>query len=238
VATATRFVDWRHAWRIIASRYPPIDLFERLTGDPAVWEALIALEQITNPRVRDEVGNIVLVAPQERVTGVGASYVMASFTHLNPKGSRFSDDTFGVYYAASEIETAISETVHHFEAFARDSGDPPRMEDMRVLAGTIAADFEDVGVLPERRGSLILDPEAYDVARSYARGLRDSGANGVVYPSVRRRGGECVGAFRARAVGLPCQERHLKYRWNGTRVDRYFDYLHDTWHEIRPSSAA
>ena len=88
---ATRRVGWPRAWRIIASRHPPIDLFERLTPDPAIWEALIALEELTNPRVRDEVGDIALVAPEDRVSGPGASYVMASFTHRNPKGSRFSD---------------------------------------------------------------------------------------------------------------------------------------------------
>jgi len=102
---AMRRIDWPFAWRIIASRYPPIALFERLTADAAVWDALIALEQLTNPRVRDEIGEIALVAPDQRVSGPGAGYVMASFTHLNPKGSRFSDGTYGVYYAASGIET-------------------------------------------------------------------------------------------------------------------------------------
>jgi hypothetical protein len=226
---ASRRVDWSLAWRIVASRYPPIALFERLTTDTAVWDALIALEQITNPRVRDEAGDIALVAPDERVSGPGASYVMASFTHLNPKGSRFSDGSYGVYYATAELETAVAETVFHFEAFARDSGDPPRMEDMRVLVGAVDAEFEDVNGLAEPRRSQILDPVSYGVARAFARELRDAGANGVVWPSVRRPGGECVGAFRPRAAGLPRQERHLKYRWNGERVDRYFDYLRDTW---------
>lgn len=83
---SARQVEWPQAWRIIASRYPPIRLFERLTPDPAVWDALIALEQLTNPRIRDEVGDISLVPPDERVSGPGASYVMASFTHLNRKG--------------------------------------------------------------------------------------------------------------------------------------------------------
>ena len=103
---------------------------------------MIALEQLTNPRVRDEVGEISLVPAAQRVTGPGASYVMASFTHINPKGSRFSDGSFGVYYAASALETAIAETVFHFEVFARDSNDPPRMEkkdkpfDFQVYLGT------------------------------------------------------------------------------------------------------
>src|SRR6185312_5570422 len=130
---------------------PTWRLCERLTPDPAVWDALIALEQLTNPRVRDEIGQISLVPIEERISGPGASYVMASFTHINRRGSRFSDGTFGVYYAAAELETAIAETVHHFEAFARDSGDPARMEDMRVLVGMVGEDFEDVAALTKPR---------------------------------------------------------------------------------------
>ena len=222
-------VDWPQAWRIIASRYPPIALFERLTADPAVWDALIALEQLTNPRVRDEIGEIALVPPDERVTGAGAGYLMAAFTHINPKGSRFSDGSFGVYYAAATLETAVAETVFHFESFARDSADPPRGEDMRVLVGNVAAAFENAAALPAARLREILDPEAYAASQAYARQLRAAGANGVVYPSVRHDGGECLGAFRPRAVGIPRQERHLQYRWNGERVDRYFDYTRDAW---------
>jgi hypothetical protein len=229
----TRRIDWPQAWRIIASRYPPINLFERLTPDPAVWDALIALEQLTNPRVRDEIGEIALVPPEDRVSGPGASYVMASFTHINRKGSRFSDGTFGVYYAAAELETAIAETVHHFEVFARDSGDPVRMEDMRVLAGTVKQDFEDVAALEEPHRTQVLDSDAYVAAQAYARVLRNNGAMGVVYPSVRRLTGTCIGAFKPRAVGIPQEERRLKYRWNGERVDRYFDYRQDIWIELQ-----
>lgn len=228
----TRRVVWPQAWRVIASRYPPIRLFERVSPDPAVWDALIALEQLTNPRLRDDVGDIALVPPEDRISGPGASYVMASFTHVNPKGSRFSDGTFGVYYAASELETAIAETVFHFEAFARDSGDPERMEDMRVLVGQVDAEFEDVYALEEPLRAQVLDPETYVHARAFAVAARENGALGVAYPSVRRSEGHCVGAFKPRAVGVPVQERHLKYRWNGERVDRYFDYLLDLWIEI------
>ena len=226
---ATRHINWPQAWRIIASRYPPINLFERLTPDPAVWDALITLEQLTNPRVRDEIGEIALVPPEERVSGPGASYVMASFTHLNRRGSRFSDGTFGVYYAAAELETAIAETVHHFQVFASDSRDPVRMEDMRVLVGIVAEDFEDVAALSEPLRTRVLDPDSYAASQAYARALRSGDATGVVYPSVRRVSGTCIGAFRPRAVGIPRQERHLKYRWNGERVDRYFDYQLDAW---------
>jgi len=224
-------VNWRAAWRIIASRYPPIAAFERVAlGDPAIADALIALEQLTNPRIRDEIGEIALVPPDERVSGPGASYVMAPFTHVNRQGSRFSDGGYGVYYAAQALRTAIAETVHHFELYAADSNDPPRAEDMRVLVGAFRAELEDVREVDEPLRSQVLDPEDYAVAQAWGGRLRDDGAAGIAYPSVRDAGGECVAAFRPNVPAIPKQERHLQYHWDGARVTRYFDYSEDRWH--------
>jgi hypothetical protein len=151
---------------------------------------------------------------------------------VNPRGSRFGDGHFGVYYAAASLETAIAETIFHFERFARDSSDPGRSEDMRVLVGRIDDEFEDVAALPPRKRAAILDPDSYSASQAFARSLRDAGSLGIVYPSVRHPAGECVGAFKPRAVQIPVQERHLQYRWNGERVDRYFDFARDEWVEL------
>lgn len=226
---ATARIDWRQAWRVIATRYPPIDLFERVSPNPAVWDALIELEQLVNPRVRDAVGEIALVPPEKRVSGPNASWVMAPFTHLNPKGSRFSDGSYGVYYAADRLSTAVAETAHHFAKFALDSHDPPRREDMRVVVGGIANAFHDVDTLAAEERAALLDPNSYVASRTLAKALREGGSNGIVYPSVRDSGGRCVGAFWPDVVGIPIQERHLKYEWDGVRMSRYFDYAEDRW---------
>jgi RES domain-containing protein len=224
-----RRVRWKKAWRIIASRYPPIDVFERASKDPAAQHALIVLEQLTNPRLRNEAGEITLVPPARAVFGSGASYVMASFTHVNPRGSRFSDGAYGLYYCAESLETAIAETVHHFQKFARASHDPERYEDMRVLAGAVDHELHDISTVSKSRLASIMDPDSYVDSRPFGADLRGKGSSGVVYPSARRTGGECVGAFWPDIVGIPVQERHLKYHWNGERVDRYFDYVEDKW---------
>jgi hypothetical protein len=223
-----RRVRWPEAHRILPSRYPPIQLFERLTDDPAAWEALAEIESLTNPRIRDETGEIRLVPAEERVSGPGASWVMASFTHLNPSGSRFSDGSYGVYHAARDLPTAVAETVYHLGRFYAATADPPHSEAMRVLIGGIDAPFHDL------RGSApgwarYLDPVDYTASRALGRRLRAAGSNGIVYPSVRRAGGQCVGAFRPKAVGLPIQGRHLAYHWDGHRISRYFDYAEDRW---------
>ncbi len=222
-------VRWREAWRIIASRYPPIALFERVSDNPAVWDVLIELEQATNPRVRDETGEIALVPTERRVTGPNASWVMAPFTHVNRNGSRFSDGSYGVYYAARTLQTAIKETGYHFARFAADSSDPPRREDMRVLLGTLDAKLHDVSRLDDKAKRLILDAESYAHSRPFAAELRDDDSDGIVYPSVRDEGGSCIAAFWPDVAGVPMQERHLQYEWDGKRFSRWFDYKLETW---------
>ena len=225
-------IDWPAATRVIASKYPPIDLYERVSPDPAVWEALIAAEMLTNPRVRDQAGAIHLVPVEQRISGTGASYVMAPFTHLNPKGGRFSTATQGAYYAADGLATAVAETAYHFGRFASDSADGPRYEDMRVIAGRIAAELHDLARMEAAARRRLLDPDDYAPSQAFATGLREAGSTGVHYPSVRRAGGACVAIFRPSAVGLPVQTRHLKYHWDGTAVRRYFDYEREAWLEV------
>jgi len=224
-----RRIDWPTATRIIASRYPPIDLYERVSPDPAVWEALIALEELTNPRLREAAGDIRVVPIEERVSGPGASYVMAPFTHLNPNGSRFADARHGAYYAAGDLDTAVAETAFHFGRYAADSADGPRYEDMRVLVGRIDAELHDVGQLEAGERDWVLDPDDYAPGQALARGLREIGSTGVHYPSVRRTGGSCVAVFRPSAVRIPVQTKHLKYHWDGLAVRRYFDFETNAW---------
>ena len=228
-----RRVRWPAAQRILPSRFPPIQLFERLTDDPGDWEQLAAIESLTNPRLRDEIGLIRLVPVEERVSGPGASWVMASFTHLNPEGSRFSDGSYGVYYAARELVTAIAETVFHLGRFYAATADPPHAEDMRTLSGRIDARFHDLRG-GDRLWQSCLDPEDYAASQALGLRLRAGGSNGLVWPSVRHAGGQCLGAFRPKAVGIPVQGRHLRYHWDGARISRYFDYTLERWISLPP----
>lgn len=95
----TAALDWTPAYRVIPTRFPAINLFDRVASAED-FDALYALEALTNDRVRAEVGLLDLVPPQERRFGPGYGPIMAAFTHLNPNGSRFSDGRYGVFYCA------------------------------------------------------------------------------------------------------------------------------------------
>src|SRR3546814_16546054 len=93
--------DWL-VYRLVASIFPPVSIFDRISN-PAELEDIFIVESLKNDRMRDEVGNISLVAPEDRVSGTCTQQIMAAFTHLHPPGSRCSAGTFGAYYPASHL---------------------------------------------------------------------------------------------------------------------------------------
>jgi hypothetical protein len=213
-------VAWVPCWRIISSRFPPIQLFERV-ADPADLEAVMELESLTNDRIRAEVGQLDLVPREDRVAGPGTSAIMAAFTHLNPDGNRFSDGTYGVYYAGNTLETAIAETRYHREAFMRATAEPKMELDMRVYLADLDAPLHDIRGLRATLPALYA-PEDYSASQALGRRLREQRSWGIAYNSVRHAGGECVGVFRPPALRHCRQERHLCYVWDGERISTIY----------------
>jgi hypothetical protein len=218
---AVTHVAWFPCYRIIPSRFPPIDLFERI-APPQDWEALVALESLTNDRIRQEVGDISLVPIEDRISGPGASVVMAAFTHLNASGSRFADATFGAYYAAADVETAIAETKFHREEFLRATKEAPISIEMRVYLADMAADLHDIRGRQSDMADIYRGDD-YGASQALARHLRREGSFGIVYDSVRREGGECVILFRPKMLSNVRQGAHLIYKWNGAEIGQVYE---------------
>ena len=209
---------WEHQYRIISSEYPPINFFERLVRRE-LMDALYYVESLTNDRLRDEVGDIALVAVEDRVSGPGASVVMAAFTHIG-EPSRFSDGSYGIYYAAKDLDTAIAESKHRRAQFLWSTREEAGEIDMRVYIGEVAKPLVDV------RGNafdFLYLPDDWTQGQRFGREVKDRNAWGIVYRSVRRPGGECIAAFRPPAVTIPQQGPHLSYVWDGSDITRVFE---------------
>ncbi|MBX3717023.1 MAG: RES family NAD+ phosphorylase [Burkholderiales bacterium] len=214
-------IDWRPSYRLVPSRFPPIQLFDRV-ADPADLEAVIAIESLTNDRIRDEVGEIRLVAPEDRLSGPGTSPIMAAFTHVNPEGGRFTDGTFGAWYAAHDLHTAACESAHHRAIFLARTREAPGEVDMRCYLANLRADLVDLRGLGKKRADLY-DPSSYARSQPFARAQRDRGAHGIVWDSVRNPGGECVAVFRPRLLKPAIQGPHLAFVWDGERIVGYYE---------------
>lgn len=208
-------------WRIVPSRFPPVSLFDQV-ADPADLEIVFAVEAMTNPRLRDEVGDITLVAPDDRISGPGTTPVMAAFTHLNPDGGRFTTAYFGAWYGGLELATAVAETRHQRQRFLSYTAEPAIDVDMRVYVADLDAELHDVRG-PSEAWPGLYDPASHAVGQSLGARLRDDGSNGVVYDSVRRSGGTCVAVYRPQLVVNCRQERHLTYRWDGSSITDIYE---------------
>ena len=214
-------IRWRSSFRILPSRFPPISLFEAV-ADPADLEAVYQIEAMTNDRLREEAGELALVPAEDRVSGPGSSPIMAAFAHLNPVGSRFTDGSYGVFYAAREIETAVAETRNHRARFMIATSEPAQELDMRVYAVDLDASLHDIRASREMRPELY-HPSSHGMSRALAAHLRAGGSNGVAYASVRHERGQCAAVFRPKFLQNCRQERHLCYVWDGTTIATVYE---------------
>ena len=212
-------VKWAKTHRIIQSRIPPIDLFEDI-ADPADWDAILSAESKTNPRIAKSVGMLDLVPHDRRVAGDGASWAMAPFTHTSTdRPSRFTDGSFGVYYAGDSIEVALFETMHHHGKFmAATSEELGWVSDFRELIGTLNADFHDISDLPQ--SDPIYDPNDYSLSQTMAGILRAQNSNGIMYRSVRYPDGQAAAIFWPDIAGITNQGQHFSYYWDGNTVSK------------------
>lgn len=194
------------AWRLIPSRFPPISAFDTVAA-AADLEAVMELEGWTNDRLVAE--RLARLPRDEWVYGApNSSVVMASFLHAAPAGSRFNGPELGAWYAAAALTTAVAEVAHHLrrEAAAR-SATEMRRTFRSYSCRLLSHDYRDI------RGQQGLRADLY-AARSYAasqvfgEAVRSAGHAGIVYDSLRHRGGTNVVAFRPRLVVEVTQADH------------------------------
>jgi len=201
-------------YRIIPSHYPPIQIFESCL-QPEDLEAIYELESLTNDRLQDEVGDLRRVAPEDRISGPGTSVIMASFTHTG-MASRFTDGSFGVYYAGLQLDTAIAETKYWQEKQMSESNEPPFERNMRVYVAKLnpsVGDFIDLSNDDEAH-----HPERYEYPQLKGREYRSNGEHGIYYRSVRNPGGNCIAVFRPAIISPAVQSMHIRYCWNGKKI--------------------
>jgi RES domain-containing protein len=213
-APSARFRARTH--RLIASRWPTVSVFDSVASADDLEVALV-LESLTNDRVSETLTRLGRLDRTEWVTAEpGATLVMAAFCHPAPGGGRFNNEALGAWYCAIEIETAIAETVyHHTKRLAHSASGFRHVIQMRELISEVDAEVYDVRSL---RGSDpdLYDPESYAASQPFGEALRNAGANGIAYISVRRPSGTNLVVYRPSLLPPIIQGDHFDYRWTGS----------------------
>lgn len=213
-------LDWPKLYRLVPSKFPPIDLFENLVS-PEDFEQLCAIEMLTNPRLKEQLAGIDLIKTEDIITGKGSTVLMAAFTHIN-KASRFTDGSYGVYYAAKNIATAIRETIYHREIFMRHTNELAGSIDMRVYINQIRKPLHDIRNKTNKRYQSLHHKHDYSHSQIFGKHMRNRDSWGICYRSVREPMGECIAALRPPAVSTPHQGPHYCYVWDGEKINSYY----------------
>lgn len=172
----------------------------RLTTDSDDLRALFELEGATNERLLGEAGLLPEITVRELVFGLAYSHIVnAAFTHAKPLGSRFNGPERGAWYAGFSRQTAGIEVAFHK---AEELREIDWQEKEIFIYADFQADFrgEFHDIRRDRRFAKCLDANSYEASQKLAGELLEKGSAGVVYPSVRHRGGTCIACFRPALV--------------------------------------
>lgn len=206
------------AYRLIPSKYPSKSLFDDVANHDE-FEVLFAIQELTNPRIRNELGNLNRVPPQERPYGIrGCNYALGPFVHLNPAGSRFSNGDFGVYYAAEDAQTAIAETRHHQQQyFSGVLGLKFDRLTMRCLKTQFSATLRDIRG-EEFKTQDWYDKDNYSAAQQLGANFKMNNDAGITYGSVRIDNKTCYALFSPNMIKDIIQTAHYEYIWDGEKI--------------------
>lgn len=221
--TATE-ISARALVRLLPATYHKPPVLRGLVDDDDEAAILADLEGLTSARLVAERGRSPHLDARElawrrRAADLrlyGESHVNAAFAYTRAGGNRFNTGDRGAWYCAWEITVAAAEVAFHRTrelAYAGTYEDEARY--VELLADFIGP-FEDLRGLP---GHPALDPDparGYPEGQALAEALRRAGAIGLVYPSVRAPGGDCLVCFEPRAVQNVRPGASWMMRWQGT----------------------
>ena len=202
--------------RLIPSRYASESVLLGIADASDHLQDLFELESATNDRLLAEHGHGLAISEQELVAQVPHHPIInAAFTHPHPLGSRFNGPDRGAWYAGFELATSQAEIAFHKTTEYAEIG---RFRDSVTYTDYLAdfsAELYDLRSAG-RAATAYLDPLSYRASQALAERLLASGAPGVVYPSVRHRGGTCLAAFRPALVQHVRRGETYRFTWSGT----------------------
>lgn len=204
--------------RLVASARLREPVLAPLVDSGDELDLLAEIEGATSGRLVAEERGLGGLSEDELVHGVPhAKFINASFAYAKPREPmRFNPANRGAWYAALAIETCIAEVGHHLTRALADAGDFNAVVEYSELLASMSGIFVDLRGDPQHPA---LDPnpdKGYAAGNALAAQARAEGHNGVIYPSVRQRGGTCIAALWPNVVQSVIQGAMVRLTWAGS----------------------
>jgi RES domain-containing protein len=204
--------------RLIPSRHSESGtVLSRLAEDEATLGDLMELDGATNDRLLGEEGLLPGIGVHELLYGVRYAHIVnAAFTHAGPGGGRFNNSGRGAWYCGVKRETSIAEVAFHklrqLEEVGWTEEEVGTFDDYLADFATEMHDLRPPK--PQYRQYLKAEPipECYAESQELAAALLAEQSNGLIYPSVRHKGGTCIVCFRPTLVYNVRRGKRLEFR--------------------------
>jgi hypothetical protein len=218
ILTRTSLVRRNDTHRLIPSKYSGggDSVLTRIADDDVHLKDIFDLDNATNDSLLAETQLLPGIGIHELVFGVPYFRIInAAFCHAHPLGSRFNGPDRGAWYAGFELRTSQAEVAFHKSVELAEVD----WFDEAVTYDDYLADFS--GTFHDLRDdpnfASCLAPKSYNASQGLAQQLFEAESLGVVYPSVRRRGGICLACFRPPLVNNVRKDKTYRFVWSGKR---------------------
>lgn len=211
-------VDDRYR-RLIPSKWPTIDIYEKF-GSREMQSFAAELEAVTNPRL----------AAKARITGGDISadsssprlqnWNHAPFAYPMPEGTYSLPSPYSVMELAVDERGALGRAILRREDFLSRTDEPACGIDMRMITNRVVGKFVDLRGLP---------PDTSQTARwMMGHRLYEDGVQGILFKMTELPGSEFICVFTNEVlVDHGVQGAHYRFRWDGQRIGRIYDFAAD-----------
>ncbi|RTZ47984.1 RES domain-containing protein [Candidimonas sp. SYP-B2681] len=203
--------------RLLPSRFADQEdsVLSPLANNPEHLKDLFDLDNATNQRLAAERGAMPGIGIDELVFGVpNFRMVNAAYAYPRPEGSRFNTGARGAWYCSFDVESALAEVVFHKIVEYSEIDFFNDTVNYQVLMADFSAEFHDLRTAPGFKACL--DPVSYVASQRLAVQLLERGSMGIVYPSVRHKGGTNLACFRPALVGNVRRGVAYTLSWSGS----------------------
>lgn len=201
-------------YNLIPSRFPTVNLFERL--DAARQDEIAEIESMTNPRAMDKAR---ILGGQEVVdTNIPTlqNFNHAPFTYYNPNGSRFYGPNHAALELSSELPVAILRSIVKREVFLKQTQQKSMALEMRELSRQVSGQFVDLTGL---------DPSTTKDARlKIGKEIDELGFDGLIFSPEERPSSSCISIRKNHVLGTVKQGDHFKFFWDGEKIMRVYSF--------------
>lgn len=196
------------AFRLIPSRFPPVNVYEGLIAHDR-QEELVAAENLTNPRLRSLDRLSAAASGDATADPRLQNWNLAPFAYGNPDGSLFFSEDRPCLELALERQTALAVSVARRQSFMEATSEEPIGLDMRMLCTPVSGVFWDLRSAPNSLASLPMKNRRALGAQMPA------GAQGILYRPPERPAGTGLAIVTGDVLERSQQTVHFRYVWDG-----------------------